>query len=380
MRKTILITALTFSILTFGQSNAESEIIISEENLIALIQKLKQKKQENIAAQKQLVNSNTSVDNTVVYNIKEKPTQKPVDNSAKLDAISSKLLSLEYELKYLTSQLAYKNNTNSKQELIVIGGNEAQKTETVYTENPEIAKLRSDLTLLETTYKSNLEKQKLDSKNKELAAKNEALKKELDAKKAKLNQVVVADKAVKQQQKEVNSNLNTNQTTPIASKSLVDQNNAKVNKVNVDPNKGFDEFKESYNKPQSTNQTIVYDSSYESNYKDLVEKYGSIKKQVFFGNNDTSLGNNDVELLRSIVATLDNEPNIDVYLIGFASQKGNALYNQKLSAKRTEVIKEFLISKGIHPTRILSQYHGIDYKSNSEENARRVDVSYIVRR
>jgi outer membrane protein OmpA-like peptidoglycan-associated protein len=46
----------------------------------------------------------------------------------------------------------------------------------------------------------------------------------------------------------------------------------------------------------------------------------------------------------------------------------------------TENVKKYLIEKGIHPSRILSQYYGIDYASKTEKKARRVTISYIIRR
>ncbi len=47
--------------------------------------------------------------------------------------------------------------------------------------------------------------------------------------------------------------------------------------------------------------------------------------------------------------------------------------------QRTESVKKALINKGVHPTRILTQYHGIDYLSTSESLARRVDIELLIR-
>jgi outer membrane protein OmpA-like peptidoglycan-associated protein len=62
---------------------------------------------------------------------------------------------------------------------------------------------------------------------------------------------------------------------------------------------------------------------------------------------------------------------------GFASNKGNPVYNQNLSLQRTENV---MVKKGIHPSRILTQYHGIDYGATKEELARRVELSFIIRK
>jgi len=47
--------------------------------------------------------------------------------------------------------------------------------------------------------------------------------------------------------------------------------------------------------------------------------------------------------------------------------------------QRTESVKKALINKGVHPTRILTQYHGIDYQATSNVEARRVDVELLIR-
>jgi hypothetical protein len=48
-----------------------------------------------------------------------------------------------------------------------------------------------------------------------------------------------------------------------------------------------------------------------------------------------------------------------------------------LSLQRTENVKKYLVKKGIHPSRILTQYHGIDYGATKEELARRVELSLL---
>lgn len=117
-----------------------------------------------------------------------------------------------------------------------------------------------------------------------------------------------------------------------------------------------------------------------SNYLLLLKKYGSFKTQLYFENNATTIAENQSDSLNNLVAILKEHDNIDVLLKGFASKKGSAIYNQNLSMRRAESVKQVLISKGIHPTRILSMYYGIDYKANTEHEARRVDITLVVRK
>lgn len=117
-----------------------------------------------------------------------------------------------------------------------------------------------------------------------------------------------------------------------------------------------------------------------SNYMLLSKKYHAFKSQLFFENNSTTIDSKQTDSLNNLVAILKEHDNIDVLLKGFASKKGSSLYNQNLSMRRTESVKRALMSKGIHPTRILTMYYGIDYVATSDIEARRVDITLIVRK
>ncbi|CAH8282758.1 OmpA family protein [Mariniflexile fucanivorans] len=112
----------------------------------------------------------------------------------------------------------------------------------------------------------------------------------------------------------------------------------------------------------------------------LLNKYSSYKNQIFFKNNSKSIEENQFENLNNLVKILNENKNFDVLVKGFASKKGSAVYNQSLSMERTETIKKYLISKGIHPTRILTINYGIDYKATTDDEARRVEISLVIRK
>lgn len=48
--------------------------------------------------------------------------------------------------------------------------------------------------------------------------------------------------------------------------------------------------------------------------------------------------------------------------------------------QRTEAVKQWLVMQGVHPIRVLTSYHGIDYNQTSDEKARRVEVTFIIRK
>ncbi len=113
--------------------------------------------------------------------------------------------------------------------------------------------------------------------------------------------------------------------------------------------------------------------------EELVVKYKDYKKQLFFENNSITVSETQMPLVDELVEIIVANPTVDIYIKGFASNKGKPTYNQNISLQRTEAVKKLLVSKGIHPTRILTQYQGIDYLSTSESLARRVDIELLIR-
>ena len=113
---------------------------------------------------------------------------------------------------------------------------------------------------------------------------------------------------------------------------------------------------------------------------DLLKKYSGLKHQVLFENNSAEVNNSYFEILNQLVVLCGENPKMDVLLKGFASKKGKPAYNQKLSLIRTETVKKHLIEKGLDSGRIFSQYHGVDHSSKSEDFARRVTISFLIRR
>ena len=100
-------------------------------------------------------------------------------------------------------------------------------------------------------------------------------------------------------------------------------------------------------------------------------------KQVFFDNNDSTIGLNEINLLHSVADILKADNKSNILLRGFASNIGSTIYNRQLSLERTESIKKALINMGIEPSRIITQHLGIDYTKNNAILARRVDISLL---
>ncbi len=64
------------------------------------------------------------------------------------------------------------------------------------------------------------------------------------------------------------------------------------------------------------------------------------------------------EIDRVLIPLLKNNPNIRIELASHTDSRGSAEYNLKLSQRRADAIKNYLVSKGINPNRIVSKGYG----------------------
>ena len=102
------------------------------------------------------------------------------------------------------------------------------------------------------------------------------------------------------------------------------------------------------------------------------------KQQVYFDNNSETLRTDYFRYIQDLTQILIKYPEAKVMLEGWASTKGKAEYNKHLSMRRAEAVEKVFVSNGIAASRIISSFRGEDQNS-SEQHARRVDMSIIVR-
>lgn len=112
--------------------------------------------------------------------------------------------------------------------------------------------------------------------------------------------------------------------------------------------------------------------------RDLLDRYGNFKKQVFFGNNSKKVSSSDVNYISDVAEILRKHKELSVVLEGYASPVGSATYNKKLSMQRAEAVQVVLERQGISRDRILPAFKGEDH-SGSHAHSRRVDMSIVIR-
>ncbi|UQD55040.1 OmpA family protein [Flavobacterium sp. K5-23] len=310
-----------FSSAAQSQETAESVIIISEENLISLIKKIKEKRDTVIFENEKNINrfSNSDLKGTN-FEFPESSSKQ----QSQLNAIYAKLQTLEYDIKLLNASL----NSNQKK-------TSGKGSLTVVT-TPRNAT---------TTYSTIAEgKNKTNTLHSEEVAELE--KKIITLKKEAYEQLLTREKQ---------ENLNRSKND-------------------------YDEIIRLLNSKNTSKDTLIIEKREISDYPELMKKFDSFHSEVHFDNNSKAIKESQTKQLDEIVSILKSTDKIDVYLKGFASNKGNPIYNQNLSTQRTENVKKYLVKNGIHPSRILTQYHGIDYAANKEEYARRVELSFIIRK
>lgn len=102
------------------------------------------------------------------------------------------------------------------------------------------------------------------------------------------------------------------------------------------------------------------------------------KQQVYFDNNSETLRSDYFRYIQDMTQILVKYPEAKIMLEGWASPLGKANYNKQLSMRRAEAVEKAFINNRIDASRIITSFRGEDQLS-SEQHARRVDMSIIVR-
>jgi len=83
-----------------------------------------------------------------------------------------------------------------------------------------------------------------------------------------------------------------------------------------------------------------------------------IAMDLLFRTDEHALADMTGSRLAQLAASLASMPDIRVQLDGFADERGDSDYNQELSRKRVEFVRDQLISAGVQPARIGFSAHG----------------------
>ena len=112
--------------------------------------------------------------------------------------------------------------------------------------------------------------------------------------------------------------------------------------------------------------------------EDSSEIKSYFKQQVYFDNNSETLNADYVPYIQDLIQILNKYPEAKIMLEGWASPLGKSDYNKQLSMRRAEAVEKAFINNRVDKSRIIVSFRGED-KVSSEQHARRVDMSIIVR-
>lgn len=98
-------------------------------------------------------------------------------------------------------------------------------------------------------------------------------------------------------------------------------------------------------------------------------------KNVLFVKSKANLLEGSYEDLNMVVKLMNKNPKMEIELAGHTDNRGLQKYNMKLSQERVEVVKQYLVSKGIEAKRIRGKgYGGIQpIASNESEETRKLN-------
>jgi outer membrane protein OmpA-like peptidoglycan-associated protein len=83
-----------------------------------------------------------------------------------------------------------------------------------------------------------------------------------------------------------------------------------------------------------------------------------IEMDLLFRTDEYVLADSTGTRLSQLAATVSGNPEIQIRLDGFADERGDETYNQELSVRRAEHVRDVLVSNGIPASRITVNAHG----------------------
>ena len=85
-----------------------------------------------------------------------------------------------------------------------------------------------------------------------------------------------------------------------------------------------------------------------------------IKQQIHFEYNKAKIRSESFAVLDAVVEVMEQLPEIKIEVQGHTDDRGSASYNKKLSGRRANAVKIYLVSHGIAPSRLASNGYGFE--------------------
>ena len=181
------------------------------------------------------------------------------------------------------------------------------------------------------------------------------------------------DKKVAQNEKTVNNHITRGGSDVAANGQRIENDknalaNNNVNNANDSDDEGDLNNSNIASNQNTTTNNIIVESVDPA--KELIEK-GYVN--AYFGFDSSEPQDGSLWAVGFVANYLKQNPDAKLNIIGYTDQMGNAGYNEKLSKKRADAVKQLLVEMGVDTSRIVSEGKGIDKGAKSSSaGARRL--------
>ena len=181
------------------------------------------------------------------------------------------------------------------------------------------------------------------------------------------------DKKVAQNEKTVNNHITRGGSDVAANGQRIENDkntlaNNNVNNANDSDDEGDVNNSNIASNQNTTTNNIIVESVDPA--KELIEK-GYVN--AYFGFDSSEPQDGSLWAVGFVANYLKQNPDAKLNIIGYTDQVGNAGYNEKLSKKRADAVKQLLVEMGVDTSRLASEGKGIDKGTKaSSAGARRL--------
>ena len=181
------------------------------------------------------------------------------------------------------------------------------------------------------------------------------------------------DKKVAQNEKTVNNHITRGGSDVAANGQRIENDknalaNNNVNNANDSDDEGDVNNSNIASNQNTTTNNIIVESVDPA--KELIEK-GYVN--TYFGFDSSEPQDGSLWAVGFVANYLKQNPDAKLNIIGYTDQVGNAGYNEKLSKKRADAVKQLLVEMGVDTSRLVSEGKGIDKGAKSSSaGARRL--------
>ena len=181
------------------------------------------------------------------------------------------------------------------------------------------------------------------------------------------------DKKVAQNEKTVNNHITRGGSNVAANGQRIENDknalaNNNVNNANDSDDEGDVNNSNIASNQNTTTNNIIVESVDPA--KELIEK-GYVN--AYFGFDSSEPQDGSLWAVGFVANYLKQNPDAKINIIGYTDQVGNAGYNEKLSKKRADAVKQLLVEMGVDTSRLASEGKGIDKGTKaSSAGARRL--------